>query len=343
MGNDFKQYIKGKIKDEISSWDAPDIYAVYIGVSRNNRCDEPLGLPFIFVIGYGSGSKKDWHLACSSEYERDLIENEEEKQALIQWLEGLGTENIGVEDEDAMYDENMLYIGKGPAGMYETLDMLAGIVRELFSESFFEEKFGENIPVIFDDYEITWYCIEATKKANPEGLANGYLRKYGIIGKKALGVLSKVVMFVGSLIVIWIYLPCTLFLSVVTLIAGGVGFPLTFGGVLKILIVLAVFAVRNAKIIRLKKTVAENFTDKKKEIAKQNIRLFLLAILDIALACVCLFVFPNRLGALVFLVCVLVYALIDQIRMKKARKDLVNTRRDDIMKMISDSHKPDEK
>lgn len=343
MGNDFKQYIKGKIKDEISSWDAPDIYAVYIGVSRNNRCDEPLGLPFIFVIGYGSGSKKDWHLACSSEYERDLIENEEEKQALIQWLEGLGTENIGVEDEDAMYDENMLYIGKGPAGMYETLDMPAGIVMELFSESFFAEKFGENIPVIFDDYEITWYCIEATKKANPEGLADGYLRKYGIIGKKALGVLSKVVMFVGSLIVIWIYLPCTLFSSVVTLIAGGVGFPLTFGGVLKILIVLAVFAVRNAKIIRLKKTVAENFTDKKKEIAKQNIRLFLLAALDIALACVCLFVFPNRLGALVFVVCVLVYSLIDQIRMKKARKELMSTRRADIAEMISDSHKTDEK
>lgn len=171
---DFGEYLKEKIKKEISSWDAPDIYGVFISIYHNNRAQDLLELPFILEMGYYNSSKYKWDTAlafCSM----DIIETAEERDALIKWLTDMGVKNIGIEDPDTMYDKKMLYIGKGPAGLYETLQFLVGVVKELMEEKFISEKFGRDIPVIFDDLEHTWYLLEATEKANPEGLAQEFL------------------------------------------------------------------------------------------------------------------------------------------------------------------------
>lgn len=166
---DFGEYLKEKIKGEISSWDDPDIYGVFISIYDNNRGEDPLELPFILEMGYYNSAKWKWDTAaafCSM----DIIETAEERDALIKWLTDMGVNNIGIEDSDTMYDEKMFYIGKGPAGLYETLQFLVDFVKELFEEKFISEKFGRDIPVIFDDLEHTWYLLEATENANPKGL-----------------------------------------------------------------------------------------------------------------------------------------------------------------------------
>lgn len=339
VGNDFKQYLKDKIKNEILLWDEKDIYAVYIGASHNNRCDEPLELPFIIEIGYGSGGKKDWHLACSSEYERDLIETAEERDALISWLDGCGVRNIGEEDKDGMYDDMMMYVGKGPSGLYETIQTLVEIVRELFAENFIAEKFGENIPVIFDDLETVWYCVEATENANPQGLADEFLFKFRMNRKNSKGALlfAKAAMTVGSVIVICTFFPCAFCAAVITLIAGGIHIPLTAGGIIKGAIVSAVLVKRIFTFIRLTKMCNSVYTDEPAQKARQALRTVFLILADIILALAALFSYmfiPDRLIAGLYLVCALIYVVVDQCVLKAAGKNLMRTRGDEISKSI---------
>lgn len=333
--NDFKQYLKSKIKNEILSWDKDDIYAVYIGVSHNNRCDEPLGLPFIIEIGFGCGQKRDWHLACSSEYEKDLIETANEAEALVKWLEDSGVENIGVEDKDSMYDDMMIYIGKGPSGLYETVQTLVEIVREFFEENFIAEKFGEEIPVIFDDLETTWYCVEATENANPQGLAEEYLRRFRMNRKNSGGALffAKAAMLVGSVIVIATFFPCALCAAVITLIAGGIRIPLTAGGIVKVLIAAAVLLKRISTYVRLTKMYDSVYTEESGQKTKQAMRTVFLTLLDTALAAAAFFscmVMPDRLIAGLYMICVLIYIVRDRCLMKAAGKNLMQTRGDEI-------------
>lgn len=336
---DFKQYIKDKIRSEILSWNDENVYAVYIGTSWNNRCDEPLDLPFIIEIGYGSGKKKDWHLACSCQYEKDLFETAEEADALRKWLESCGVQNIGIEDEDNMYDDMLMYVGKGPSGMYETLQTIVEITKELFAENFIRDKFGENIPVIFDDMETTWYCVEATENANPEGLADEYLHKFRMNRKnsrEALG-FAKVIMGISSIIRIAFFFPCALFAAVITLIFGGIHIPFTVGGIVKSLIVAICLAKRISYMIRLLKTYYSSDSADTRSRASYVLRTVSLILTDTVLAAVILFscmFLPDRLIAGLYISGVLIYSAIDQLILNKAGKDLMKTRGDEISRSI---------
>mgnify|MGYP004433451087 FL=1 len=58
----------------------------------------------------------------------------------------------------------MNYIGKGPNGIFELVDLLSRIALNLRSTDIFKEAYG-NIPIIIHDLDYSWYTVNATKKA----------------------------------------------------------------------------------------------------------------------------------------------------------------------------------
>lgn len=319
MTGDFREYLKDKIKREISDWDKEGIYAVYIGVSDNNRVDEPLELPFILELGYGRGDKKDWRLSCGIGNEKDLIETREERDALISWLEGIGAENIGIEDPEKMYDKFMKYVGKGPGGMYETLEALTEIARELFSEGFISESFGADIPVIFDHLETPWYSVEATKKANPGGLADEYLRCLDDDMEEFRRASLSPFLIVGSVVRVIAFLPCAMLSAVIVLIAGGIHFPIGIGGAVKGAIALFAAVMRSGYMLRLWKSCSD--IPGEKGSVKPAVSALGLTLFDIALGALALFSWeflPERLAAAVYVLGSAVYIALDYRKVKKA-------------------------
>ena len=69
----------------------------------------------------------------------------------------------------------MKYIGKGPVGYYELLLEITSVANKLQTNGFIKNKFGRAIPIIIHDLEYSWYVIEATKTANPNGEADTFL------------------------------------------------------------------------------------------------------------------------------------------------------------------------
>ena len=94
---------------------------------------------------------------------------------LFEWYEKKGIDNIGDENGDDYYDNEMRYIGKGPVGYYELLSEITAVAKKLQDSGFIKNKFGRPIPIIIHDLEYPWYIIEATKKANSNGEANMFL------------------------------------------------------------------------------------------------------------------------------------------------------------------------
>lgn len=103
-----------KVCTEIEKWDTDNVYALYFGVSTNPADGN---IPH-FIIGRGIDDgifpDEKWHLAVSASDETELTADNETSQALTDWLHGQGIENIGYEDPEKMYDNMMMYIGKGP-------------------------------------------------------------------------------------------------------------------------------------------------------------------------------------------------------------------------------------
>ena len=103
-------------------------------------------------------------------------------QALVFWKYALDLlkkdsdiENIGYEDPDC-YDENCRYIGKGPVGYYELLEVISDVARRLIEEDYFLQRCGKRIPIIIQDLEFTWYVLEATKKVNIHDEAHDFFK-----------------------------------------------------------------------------------------------------------------------------------------------------------------------
>ena len=72
-------------------------------------------------------------------------------------------------------DDGVVYIGRGPNGLPELLEVVVQIAQELHRDGTIERKFGREVPIIFADHEYTWYMIEATREANPNGEADEFI------------------------------------------------------------------------------------------------------------------------------------------------------------------------
>ena len=183
--SDLQAYLEKKLCDVISAWNEADIYAISFFV-HSDEAYEYKGHSNVteFCVSYntesdcagmGELSEERWNYAFWRQNETPIIEaiNENEgMKILFEWYEENGVHNIGYENYDACYDNEMRYIGKGPVGYYELLSEIIVVAKKLQESGFVKNKFGRPIPIIIHDLEYSWYIIEATQKANSNGEAD---------------------------------------------------------------------------------------------------------------------------------------------------------------------------
>lgn len=194
---DLQAYLENKLRDIISAWNEDGIYAISFFV-HSNQVYEYGGYSNVteFSVGYnterdcaGAGelSEERWNYAFWRQDETPVIKADNENEGikiLFDWYEENGIENIGYEDYNACYDDEMRYIGKGPGGYYELLSEITAVAKKLQDSGFVKNQFGAPIPVIIHDLEYPWYIIEATQKANSNGQADIFfaaMRKLGFL------------------------------------------------------------------------------------------------------------------------------------------------------------------
>lgn len=182
---DLQAYLEKKLRDVISTWTEADIYAISFFV-YSNEAFVYKGHSNVteFCVGYntendcvGTGelSEERWNYAFWRQNETPIIKANNENEGmriLFEWYEENGIDNIGYENYDSCYNNDMQYIGKGPVGYYELLLEITAVAKKLQDSGFIKSKFGKPIPIIIHDLEYPWYIIEATKKANSNGEAN---------------------------------------------------------------------------------------------------------------------------------------------------------------------------
>lgn len=184
---DLEKYLYDKIVPLIQSWNEKDIYAIsfFIYANESSVYEGNYNFPEVSV-GYNTEEdcrgaslfdEERWNFAFwrqNNEYIIDASEATDGAEFLLNWYRSRGINDIGVEDADGQYDENMNYIGKGPAGYYEVLCAVSNVAKRIQEEGIIAGKFG-HIPVIVHDLEYTWYVEEATRNANPGGEADVFL------------------------------------------------------------------------------------------------------------------------------------------------------------------------
>ena len=185
---DLQAYLENKLRDIISAWNENNIYAISFFVYSNEAYSYN-GYSNVtkFSVSYntendcnGAGelSEERWNYAFWHQNETPIIDVDSENEGikiLFDWYKENGIDNIGYEDYNACYDDEMRYIGKGPVGYYELLLEITDVAKRLQDSGFVKNKFGKLIPIIIHDLEYSWYMIEATKKANTNGEADAFL------------------------------------------------------------------------------------------------------------------------------------------------------------------------
>ena len=194
---DLQAYLENKLRDIISTWNENDIYAISFFV-YSNEAYEYNGYSNVtkFSVSYNTEndcngadelSEERWNYAFWRQDETPIIDVDNENEGikiLFDWYKENSIDNIGYEDYNACYDDEMRYIGKGPVGYYELLSEITAVAKRLQDSGFVKNKFGASIPIIIHDLEYTWYTIEATKKANPNGEADVFfatMKKLGFV------------------------------------------------------------------------------------------------------------------------------------------------------------------
>ena len=191
----FENALYDKVKNEILKWDEEDIYAISFFV-ESNECNEYNGFENVTMWSISYNTEKDcdgadeldeerWNYAFWRQDETMIIDVDTPNiytDALFEWYAKKGITNIGEENDDDVYDENMNYIGKGPVGHYELLQIATGVAERLQKEGVIKEHFGKELPIIIHGLEYAWYDLEATQKANPDDQADTFLKAMKELG-----------------------------------------------------------------------------------------------------------------------------------------------------------------
>ena len=188
--------IYSKVESVMETWSESDIYAISFFVYSNESYEyKNFKNVSSFAISYNTESdcegadiydEERWNYAFWRQDENPIIVPDEPNELtnlLFEWYKENGINNIGEEDEDC-YDEDCNYIGKGPVGHYELLQIVSEVAEKLQQESFVEKHFGKKIPIIIHGLEYAWYDIEATRKVNLNGEAEPFM-----VAMKELGMI----------------------------------------------------------------------------------------------------------------------------------------------------------
>ena len=180
---DMESILKEKMKSIIGQWNESGIYAISFFV-ESNEAYAYRGFENVvyFAISYNTESdcegagqydEERWNYAFWRQDETPVIDpgqNNKLTDLLFDWYAVNGMDNIG-EEPDNDYDDEGIYIGRGPVGHYELLTLVSDIAKDLQNEGFIEGHFGKKIPILVHGLEYAWYDMEATHNANPNGEA----------------------------------------------------------------------------------------------------------------------------------------------------------------------------
>lgn len=185
-----QEYLYQKVMTELKEFDYEDAYSVTFFVYSNegikykeysniSEFNISLNREEFFREEYpgdddGRFSEERWNFAYLEQDDIFMLDDEE-YETLFAWYKQEGIENIGDEDPNC-YDEHMRYIGKGPVGYYELLQVITAVAKQIQIEDFFLKTAGKRIPIIIQDYEFTYYTVDATVEANVHGEAADFLK-----------------------------------------------------------------------------------------------------------------------------------------------------------------------
>lgn len=187
--------IYSKVQSIITSWSEKDIYAISFFVYSNEayRYKEFNNVSY-FAISYntekdcgnaGQYDEERWNYAYWRQDEIPIIDPDDPDELtdlLFEWYRENGIDHVGYEDNDACYDSEMRYIGKGPVGHYELLTIVSQVAKRLQQEGVILNQFGKRLPIIIHGLEYAWYDIEATRNANINGEAHVFLQAMEELG-----------------------------------------------------------------------------------------------------------------------------------------------------------------
>lgn len=192
---DLRAHLIKRLRRVISGWKEDGIYAISFFVSANpaNEYKEYSNVTEFSIsyntesdcVGKGILAEERWNYAFWRQNETPVIradDADDGMQQLFTWYKEHGVENIGYENMELCYDNDMQYIGKGPVGYYELLMEVAAVAKELQESGFIREKIGRPVPIIVHDLEYPWYVFEATRIANPNNEANAFFSAMKIQG-----------------------------------------------------------------------------------------------------------------------------------------------------------------
>jgi hypothetical protein len=185
-----ENFLYDKILSVLQGWNDDKIYALSFLVTAN-RSNEYCGYKNVCAVWVSYNSESDcnnagllsesrWNYAFWRQNTFPIIDPLDAScvgtKILFEWYANQGIENVGFEDYDNAYDENMNYVGKGPVGFYELLCVVSKIAKKMQTAGVIRERFG-NVPIIVHDYDqCNWYTEEATMNANPSGEADTFLK-----------------------------------------------------------------------------------------------------------------------------------------------------------------------
>ncbi len=184
----FFDYVYDKVLNCLVNIKDNDVYAISFSVN-SNECNEYKGITNLpsFSVQYnteagcnhaGKLSEERWNTAFW-DYDEvfivDVYNDRESAEKLIEWYNSIGVSDIGAENPDLDYDEDCNYIGKGPNGYYELLELVSDVALKLQTDGTVKTRFGI-IPIIVHDLEYSWYIRKVTENANPNGEASDFLK-----------------------------------------------------------------------------------------------------------------------------------------------------------------------
>ena len=147
---DLREYFYNKIKNEMDNWDMSDAYSITF-----------------FLYSNEAYTYKEYSNVC----EFSISLNNE-----TFFKSEYSGDDEGLYSEERWNYENCRYIGKGPVGYYELLEVISDVARRLIEEDYFLQRCGKRIPIIIQDLEFTWYVLEATKKVNIHDEAHDFFK-----------------------------------------------------------------------------------------------------------------------------------------------------------------------
>jgi hypothetical protein len=186
-----EQYLYEKVKPIMESWDESGIYAISFLVYANgayfyNNCSNVSEFAISYntegdfekSASFASANEARWNYAFWRQNTTHIIDPNENfnegMKILFDWYAENNITNIGEYSNDNQFDEQGVYIGKGAGGYFELLTAVSNVARRLQTEGFVAGKFGA-VPIIVHELEYHHLVESATRNANPNGEAEGFL------------------------------------------------------------------------------------------------------------------------------------------------------------------------